>query len=160
MTSGDNETWLLIFPGEKLEMVLSTVAPTDGFVAGAVRYNNSDQGNIVATFDRLVDEHGGLIGVQVWPVTKYAQGVLDSLRGRSYLRLKEGESYASFFFGSHNAEAAVSLGDQSLIGGIFRNSSCDLAIAVHLEALALTKTDIARVRQAISQMSTGGTGLL
>lgn len=146
MADRDAESWLVVLLRPSLTMAFSATDPASSFVADGVRYSQAYDGDVVATFDRLVDDGGHMVGIQVWPVAAQTAGFLSTLPTRSYLRVAEG--YVELYFSGGVTAEAESLGEQSVVGGIYRAGSGECAIAADLTALGVSEADVAAIRGA------------
>lgn len=145
---GDVESWLVVLLRPSLTMALSTVEPGNEFTVDGTRYRVAYRGDIVATFDRLVDDRGHLIGIQVWPVAAYTGRFLRELPTLPYLRVGEEGSYFELHFSGAAGEDRESTGEQGLLGQIYRSDSGEYAIAAELTAILSSDADRATVRAA------------
>jgi hypothetical protein len=129
-------------------MALSTVDPEGELTVDGTKYRTAYRGDVTATFDRLVDSRGRLIGIQVWPVTAHTGQFLRELPAWPYLRAGEAGSYFELHFSGAAVSDRESTGEQSLIGQIYRGDTGEYAIAIDLSALLSSDTDWAAVRGA------------
>ena len=148
MAHRDTESWLVVLLRPSLTMALSLTDPGSGFVADGARYSQAYQGDVVATFDRLVDEGGRIVGIQVWPVAAQTAGFLRALPTRSYLRVVDERPYLQVYFDSDGTSEPESGGEQSLVGAIYRAGSSEFAIAVDLAGLGVSEADVEAIRGA------------
>lgn len=146
-------TWLVFLLRSPLAIAYSETDPGELFTADGEKYSEAGSGDIVATFDRLVDAEGRFVGVQVWPVAAYTQGFLRELPEHEYLRVSD-DLYVQLYFRIDASDDAESSGEQSLVGRIYRSSSGEFAIAVDRTALAITDADLAAAPAGSVQRTT------
>ena len=143
----DAENWLVVLLRPSLTMAFLADDPGSEFTLDGDGYR-AFADDIVATFDRLVDPFGRLIGIQVWPVAAHTGSLLRELRTQTYLRVAdEGPCFEVHFSGSSVGEVE-STGEQSVVGQIYRSDSGAYAVAIDLSVLLLSDADRAAVREA------------
>jgi hypothetical protein len=148
MTQQAIEKWLVVFLRPSLTIAVTATDPGNGFVVDETRYAQAYQGAIVATFDRLVDVNGHVVGIQIWPVAAHTEGLLHGLPARPYLRVGREGPYFEVYFEGAITDSAESSGEQSVVGQIYRADSGELAIAAGLEALLASGEDFTAIRGA------------
>lgn len=148
MIYSDTRNWLVVLLRPSLAMAFSASDPGDGFAAEGQRYGEAYQGDIVATYDRLIDADGRAIGIQIWPVAAYSTGFLQALPTRSYLKVDGDQVYVQLYFTGHPAIDAENAGEQSVVGRIYRATSGEFAVATDLGALGMSDRDVAAIRAA------------
>jgi hypothetical protein len=149
--------WLVMFLLPTFGIALSAGALAQQFTSGPVLYEQEYGGDIVATFDRIVDEHGLLIGIRAWPVADRVPGFLASLEGNSDLGVFPGQPYVDLYFDQGRPKTGDSMGDQSLVGRIYRSSSHEVAMAVDLEALGVSDADAGALLELVSRSGRSAT---
>lgn len=147
-SEGNVESWLVVLLRPSLTMALSSVDPGTAFRVERTKYSAAYRGDVIATFDRLVDHRGRLVGIQIWPVTAHTGQFLRELPTLPYLRVGEEGSYFELHFSGVAGEDRESTGEQGLLGQIYRADSGEYAIAAELTAILSSDADRAAVRDA------------
>jgi hypothetical protein len=119
------------------------------FTANGIQFSPPYSGELIATYDRLINEKGRLVGFQVWPTVASAPDIFDRLPDRPYLHSIPGSHFNIVLNASEELDAAGA-GDQSLIGQIYHSTSGELAIAIDLAGLHLEPEDLEAIRASAS----------
>ena len=143
---GKRGPWLVLLLRPSVTLAYTATDPGDRFTADQREYTVMGPSDVSATFDRIVDSRGRFIGIQVWPVQALAAEVYRSLPRHDYLRVGQQGSYIELYFGSTVDPDSESMGEQSVVGGMYRGGRDEFAVAVDLTALSEAEADLATIR--------------
>jgi hypothetical protein len=140
--------WLVMLLQPSLAVAICANEPGGSFIADGLHYREAYQGDIVATFDRLIDADGHFVGLMIWPVAACTPGFVRSLPSRPYLRVADDGSYLEVYLSNASPDETESGGPQSLLGQIYRTAAGDITIGADLPSLIASDADLDALRAA------------
>ena len=148
MSLTEGGKWLVVVLGKRLAMSVVTDEPSEAFTAFNTRYHRREVKGIKATYDRLLDETGGLVGLQVWPVPSNAADLVERLPKAPYLQFPGGVPCFQIFFSGAPVPNPESGGEQALSAEIYEGHSGDLAMSFDLSEILDSDAEVALIREA------------
>jgi len=149
-TGGDERCLVMIFR-PRLALALVPGDPGPEFVAGGDRFLTVMDTYLTAFYDRVRDESGKLVGLEITPV-EGARQVVASLSPFEYVQLvDEGRRARVFFAGTIRGNPSSSA-EQAFGGRIYRSVRGELAISLDLEWL--DSPDIRAIKASAAQWLT------
>ena len=142
------ELWLVMVFSNQLSLALSDSEPAQSFRADGVAFHATGTSAMSAFYDRLVDQHGELVGVRIAPVMEDAAAVLDRVPPRPYIRRVNQQPWFDVYFGNVVHNDAESDGDQAFGGRFYLGERREMAVSLDLSYLAATERDIEAVKLA------------
>ncbi len=142
------ELWLVMVLGDQLSLALSDSEPAQSFRAEGTAFHATGPSTMSAFYDRLVDQHGNLVGVRIAPIMKDADAVLERVPLRQYIRRGGEEPWFDVYLGNGVRADAESTGDQAFGGRIYLGEKGEMAVSLDLGYLATTEQDIEVVKLA------------
>ncbi len=146
MTAGGR--WLVVVLGERLIVSVVTDEPPGIFTAFNTRYRRREVEGVKATYDRLLDDAGTFVGLQIWPVPSNAADLVGRLPKASYLQCPAGVPCFQIFFSGVTVPDVESGGEQALSAEIYEAHSGDLAMSFDLSELLDSDAELALIRNA------------
>lgn len=140
------DRWLVLIFREKLELGWVDGESPAAFRAGESIFREISRGDLVAFYDRLVDERGEIVGIRICPVREVS-GFQARLPPASYLCHTADSSCVDVYFGGEVLNAD-NTGDQAFGGRLFASSDGQLAISVDFSYLAESERDYLAVENA------------
>ena len=146
MTAGGK--WLVVVLGKRLTMSVVTDEPPKVFTAFNTSYRRREVEGVKATYDRLLDDTGRLVGFQVWPVPSNAADLLGRLSKAPYLQFPASVPCFQIFFSGVAVPNVESGGEQALSAEIYEGHSGDLAMSFDLSEVLDSDAEVALIRKA------------
>ncbi len=132
-TAGAERCLVIVFR-PRLALALVSADPGREFVAGGDRFRAVSETYLTAFYDRVRDESGQLVGLEITPV-EGAEPLVASLSPFEYVQpVDEGRRARVFFAGKVRGNVSGSA-EQAFGGRIYRSARGELAISLDLEWL-------------------------
>jgi len=132
-TTGDERCLVMVFR-PRLALAIVSADPGTEFLAGGERFRAVTETYLTAFYDRVLDQSGQLVGLEITPV-EGAEPLVASLSPFEYVQpVEEGRRARVFFAGKIRGNASSSA-EQAFGGRIYRSTRGELAISLDLEWL-------------------------
>lgn len=132
-TGGEDRCLVMVFR-PRLALAIVSADPGSEFFAGGDRFRAVSESYLTAFYDRVRDQNGQLVGLEVTPV-EGTEPLVASLSPFEYVQLVEEGRRARVFFAGKIRGNASSSADQAFGGRIYRSARGELAISLDLEWL-------------------------
>ena len=128
--------WLLVVLRPRTVLLRVRDEPGNGVEIDGEQFTILSDGGVSATFDKLVDRTGAVVGVQCWPVSSLVARVQAATSSSRLVRMLDQPPVLQVYFEqSAISEPVESGGEQSLVGHLLVGSRETLAVAVDLSEL-------------------------
>jgi len=149
-------SWLVVFFEDQLAMSMIDTEPPDAFVVHDLKYLRRRRTGIMATCDRLLNDEGILVGIQVWPVPDNAGDLIQRMPRVTYLEFPIGVPCFQLFFSGNPIKEVESGGEQTLSAEIYEAHPGHIAMGIDLSELLESDAEIAAIQRAGARLVTLG----
>jgi hypothetical protein len=132
-TAGDERCLVMVFRS-RLGLALVSADPGGEFVAGGDRFRAVSETYLTAFYDRVQDQSGKLVGLEITPV-EGAEFLVASISPFEYVQPLEEGRRARIFFAGRIRGNANSSAEQAFGGRVYRSTRGELAISLDLDWL-------------------------
>lgn len=140
-------SWLVLFFGRQLSLGWLPDHERPVFSAEGLEYKAVDADFLPTLHDRLVDDHGRLLGIRIWPVSASASEFLESLPRTGYMTL--GNGFVDVWLSEAPVYGAGSTGDQAFGARIYKSGlGAQVALALDIDYICLSDADRASIEGA------------
>jgi len=124
----ESDCWLVLIFGQTLKIGFAPKAMEDSFRVDVTTYRCDDPDYLTSFVDRLLDEHGRVVGFCISPVSASGHMLAASLPPRAYLRRAGGA--LEVWISEAEIDNAHNAGDQAFGGRVFCGDNGEWAMTI------------------------------
>jgi hypothetical protein len=144
------QSFVMIFRPELL-IGLAPKTLSGSFRVEDVEYVSVDENHLTAFCDRVIDHENELVGINISPVSEFAERLVIGVRRAPYVTSESGAFQV--WFTESPLEGVRNSGEQAFGGQVFRNPAGDLALSIDAGFLFMV-ADEPRLKNAHARWAT------